>query len=179
MESNITYKGEACELCEDFIDVGYMAENISVKDNNDTVVEIKRSHEDKAMTLFISFPSMDEEFLKEMLKIDHVLNEIEVPIHCYFILNDKYENFELLSSKLKKFTIVYDYDAEFGNMYGTKIVSGSLKDKLTKALFLISKDGAIFFLDMQEDISDTFDLVKVKVELNKAYASYTGTGCHG
>jgi hypothetical protein len=46
-------------------------------------------------------------------------------------------------------------------------------------MFLISKDGAVFYLDMPNDLSDPFDLDRLRVELNKAYTSYNGTGCHG
>jgi peroxiredoxin len=179
MEFNITYQGESFELSEDFIDVGYMAENVVVKDLTDTLFEIKRSHQDKAMTLLISLPDLSDSFLQEALRIDGFMSEIQVSIHCYFIFDKKYKELESFGKQLKKFGAVYDYDDEFGNMYGTKIVSGSLEDKLTKALFLISKDGAIFYLDMQEEISTEFDLTKLQVELNKAYVSYTGTGCHG
>ena len=178
MEFSITYNGESFKLCEDFIDVGYMAENVDVKDISDTKYEIKRSHADKSMTLLISLPDLTECFLTEALQLDTFMSEIQVPIHCYFIFDKKYEELETFSKQLKKFHAVYDYDEEFGNMYGTKIVSGSLENKLTKALFLISKDGAVFYLDMQEDLAQDLDLTKLKVELNKAYASYTGTGCH-
>ena len=178
MESNIIYNGESCELCEDFIDIGYMAENVEVEDFEGNKKEIKRSHSDGAMTLLVSFPNMDESFKTELLKMDEFLNHIQVSIFCYFIFNEKTDEIMALKEKLKKFEIVFDVEEEFGNMYGTKIVSGSLDEKLTKSLFLISKDGAVFYLDMPSDLSNPFDLERLQVELNKAYVTYTGTGCH-
>ncbi|MGB5867268.1 MAG: hypothetical protein WBG69_05260 [Arcobacteraceae bacterium] len=178
MEFDIQYNGEAFELCEDFIDVGYMAENVEVKTVNEELYEIKRSHEDKAMTLIVSFPNLTNGFKMEALKVDHFMNDIQVPIYCYFVFHKNSEELKTFSSKLKKFEVVYDYDNEYGSMYGTKILNGSLKDKLTKALFLISKDGAVFYLDMQKDLGDSIDLARLQVELNKAYVSYTGLGCH-
>jgi peroxiredoxin len=83
-----------------------------------------------------------------------------------------------LKNRLEKFKIYFDCEDEFGGMYGTQIVSGTLEGMLTKALFLISKDGAIFYLDMPDDISKPLDLERLQVELNKAYVSYTGVGCH-
>ena len=68
---------------------------------------------------------------------------------------------------------------EFGPMYGTKIVQGDLENKLAKALFLISKDGAIFYLEFLKNLEENFDLERLRVELNKAYITYTGVGCHG
>ncbi|QFR48825.1 redoxin family protein [Sulfurimonas lithotrophica] len=179
MESNIKYKDESLELCEDFIDVGYMAENIEVVDASGETMEIKRSHPDKSMTLLASFPHDKDEFLDEILKLDELLSNIQVPLNCYYIFDKDYKMQTVLKNRLKKFTVVLDAEDEFGNMYGTKLVSGSLEDKLTKSLFLISKDGAIFYLDMPNDLTKPFDLERLRVELNKAYASYTGVGCHG
>lgn len=179
MESNIKYNDEECELCDDFIDVGYMAENIEVLDSKGEVFEIKRSHEDKSMTLLVSFPNDQNGFLNEMLVLDELLSKIQVPLNCYYIFDKDYKIDTVLKNRLKKFTIVLDKDDEFGNMYGTKLISGSLEEKLTKSMFLISKDGAIFYLDMPNDMSKPFDLERLRVELNKAYTSYNGTGCHG
>ena len=64
-------------------------------------------------------------------------------------------------------------------MYGTKIVKGNIAPDLCKSLFLISKDGAIFYVDMPINIEKHFDLEQLASELNKAYAIYNGVGCHG
>jgi len=173
------YKNEEFELCEDFIDVGYMGENIEVSDFYKKPKEIQRSHGDQSMTLLVSFPSMNNGFSDEIVKVDKFMSDIQVPINCYFIFNEESEDKTALKNKLEKFEIVFDTEEEFGNMYGTKIVTSSLKDKLTKSLFLISKDGAIFYLDMPDDLEDLLDLARLQVELNKAYVSYTGVGCHG
>jgi len=178
MESKIIYKNNTCELTEDFIDVGYMAENIEVDTFDKNIKELKRSHSDGAMTLFVSFPNI-EEFHIEILKLDQFMKNIVVPIHCYIIFAKDQEIDKKINEQLEKFEIVYDTQEEFGSMYGTKIVDGVLKDELTKSLFLISKDGAIFFLDIPDDLEKEFDLQRVQVELNKAYVTYTGVGCHG
>ncbi|WP_455756304.1 hypothetical protein [Sulfurimonas sp.] len=179
MESKIIYKDERLELCEDYIDVGYMAENIEVKDMSGEIQEIKRSHSDKSMTILASYPHAKEDFTSEILKLDELLSKIQVPLNSYMIFDKDYEKQVILSNRLKKFKVVLDHEDEFGNMYGTKLVSGSLEDKLTKSLFLISKDGAIFYLDMPDDLSNEFDIDRLRIELNKAYTSYTGVGCHG
>lgn len=178
MGYNMIYKNEEFELCEDFIDVGYMAENIEVLDFYNKPKEIQRSHPDQSMTLLVSFPMMNNGFNDEIIKLDKFMANIQVPINCYFIFNKTSEDKTALKNKLEKFEIVFDNEDEFGNMYGTKIVTGSLKEKLTKSLFLISKDGAIFYLDMPDDLENDLDLARLQVELNKAYVSYTGVGCH-
>jgi hypothetical protein len=179
MESKIIYKDEILELCEDFTDVGYMAENVDVKDLAGNEFEIKRSHEDKSMTILVSFPDDKNEFFEEIVKIDEFLSHIKVPLNAYMIFDKSTTIQSILKNRLTAFKIVIDADDEFGSMYGTKLVSGSLEDKLTKSLFLISKDGAIFYLDMPDDLNKEFDLERLRVELNKAYTSYTGVGCHG
>lgn len=179
MDFEIIYKDNICDLTDDFIDIGYMAEDIEVSDLNGQIKQIKRSHENGAMTLYVSFPDTSDGFIKEMFKLDEFMSHIQVDIHCYFIFNKLDENEIILKNRLKKFQVVIDTQDDFGNMYGTKIINGVLEDKLTKALFLISKDGAIFYLDMPSDISNKqIDLERLQVELNKAYITYTGVGCH-
>ena len=104
---------------------------------------------------------------------------LEVPVNCYLIFDKETEERAALKNRLEKLELIYDSEEEFGAMYGTKIVSGNLKDKLTKALFLISKDGSIFYIDMPKDLDNPLNLERLRVELNKAYVTYTGTGCHG
>jgi hypothetical protein len=173
------YLDEEFDLIDEFTDIGYMADNIEVFDANEKSFQIKRSHPDKSMTLLISFPFVNELFEQEILMIDSFLNEIQVPINCYFIFDKQSSENVALGTKLKKFELYFDQENEFGGMYGTKIVNTSLQDKLTKSLFLISKDGAIFYLDMPDDLSKALDMSRLQVELNKAYVSYTGVGCHG
>jgi peroxiredoxin len=172
------YKSEEFELTDDYIDIGYMAENFVAQDSIGNTKEVKRSHSDKAMTLLISFPNEDEIFINEALKLDAFMKNIQVPIYCYFVFAKQLKQKAILNNRLEKFELIIDSEEEFGNMYGTKIVSGSLNDMLTKSLFLISKDGAIFYLELPEELEKPLNLERLQVELNKAYVSYTGTGCH-
>ena len=99
----------------------------------------------------------------------------KIDIFVYLIFNEKID----LSYDFKKIIPIFDINEEFANMYGTKIVSGTLENRLTKALFLIGKDGAIYHIDMPNNLSSPLDLYRIRTELNKAYQSYTGAGCHG
>jgi len=179
MEYEIVYKGEGNTLTEDFIDVGYMAESVEVEDLYGKNIILKRSHTDKAMSLFISFPNLGNGFIKEIEIIDKFMNAIQVDIHCYLIFASQIEEKVALKNRLNKFQVVFDTENEFGSMYGTQIVHGNLEGLLTKSLFLISKDGAIFYLDMPQDLDKPLDLERLQIELNKAYTTYTGVGCHG
>lgn len=176
MDSKIVYNNEQLELCDDFIDVGYMAENFEAINPEGDLIEVRRSHSDGAMTLLISFPNI-EDFLEEIRYLDELLSHLQVKVHCYLLLNNSRTSKEIAA--FKSFSVLFDSEEEFGNMYGTKIVSGSLKEALTKALFLISKDGAIFYIDMPSNLHEPLDSERLHVELNKAYSTYTGVGCHG
>lgn len=175
MESNILYKNKSYELIDDFIDVGYMAENFVAKDFEDNEVKVQRSNPEKSMSIFVSAPFGDE----SLLQLDELLSHIEVDLKCYFVFEKKDESLVAFHKSLKKFQIVFDAFDEFGPMYGTKIVQGDLENRLAKALFLVSKDGAVFYLEFLKNLEENFDLERLRIELNKAYITYTGVGCHG
>jgi hypothetical protein len=78
----------------------------------------------------------------------------------------------------KKVNFMYDKYKEFGTMYGTLIVSGSLEKELCKSVFIIGKDGAIYYENTLPNLEDDFDFEKLSIELNRAFSSYTGQGCH-
>jgi len=179
MESKILYNSEVCHLCDEYIDVGYMAENFQATDLYGKKVEIHRSHPNKAMTLIISLPHLEGNFLDEILALDAMMSHIEVDIFCSLILSPSLAQTPLLANRLKKFKHYYDTQGEYGSLYATQIVDGSLEGMLTKALFLISKDGAIFYMQMPHDLQTPFDLERLRIELNRAYTTYTGVGCHG
>lgn len=169
------YNGETFELCEEFMDIGYMAENFEATTLDGGSKEIKRSNPDRIMTLLLSFPNA-KEFESGIHKIDEFMSHIQIEINCYMLFASK-EDCNL--DGLKKFEILIDSEQEFGGMYGASIEDSSIEGKLTKSLFLIGKDGAIFWLEVPEDLSKELDLDRLQVELNKAYVTYTGVGCHG
>ncbi|HHB95363.1 MAG TPA: hypothetical protein ENK88_09510 [Campylobacterales bacterium] len=179
MEFELIYKNEPLRLCDDFTDVGYMADNFEAMDFFGNLLEIKRSHANKAMTLLVSFPIYNDDFKDEILKLDAFLSHLQVEVYCYLIFDFMIPEAIVLQNRLTKFKLLFDTENEFGSMYGTKIVNGSLKDRLTKSLFLISKDGAIFYIDMPKDLDKSLDFDHLQIELNRAYTVYTGVGCHG
>jgi peroxiredoxin len=178
MKSKIIYKNEEIELIEDFIDVGYMAEEFEAMDIHSNMIEVKRRVEDTPIVIFASFPNYDE-YAEEIKELDSFLSDAKVNIKAYLILEDKLEEYEVLKNKLDKFTPIFDTNGDYGELYGTKLESGTLEGKLTKALFVISKDGAIFYIDFPSDLSQKIKIDRLQVELNKAYNTYNGVGCHG
>lgn len=173
MESQMKYKNEEFLLTDEFIDIGYMAEEVEAVDLEGNEIILKKASENRMIQIFLSFPSF-EEFKEEILAFDEFMDEAQVEIFSYILFNEKIE-----LPKFKKLIPIFDVNQDFADMYGTKIISGSLENKLTKALFLIGKDGAIYHIDMPENLEKPFDMDRIRVELNKVYQSYTGVGCHG
>ena len=174
MNSKITYKNEEMQLTDDFIDIGYMAEDFDVINIKNEEKTIKKASPNRNIQLFLSFPLFDA-FSEEIIAFDEFISAAKIDIFTYIIFSEKTN----LSYKFKKLIPIFDIKEEFANMYGTKIVSGTLENRLTKALFLIGKDGAIYHIDMPENLEKPLDLEKIRLALNKAYQSYTGAGCHG
>lgn len=167
------YKNEEFLLTDEFIDIGYMAEEVEAVDLEGNEIILKKASENRMIQIFLSFPSF-EEFKEEILAFDEFMDEAQVEIFSYILFNEKIE-----LPKFKKLIPIFDVNQDFADMYGTKIISGSLENKLTKALFLIGKDGAIYHIDMPENLEKPFDMDRIRIELNKVYQSYTGVGCHG
>ncbi|WP_428023274.1 hypothetical protein [Arcobacter sp.] len=170
----MNYKNEEFELIDEIIDIGYMAEDIVATDLTGKELVIKKASPNRMIQVFLSFPNF-EDFKEEIIAFDEFMNEAKVEIFTYLLFAKKID----FDYKFKKIIPVFDTNEEYGNMYGTKIVSGILENCLTKALFLVGKDGAIYHIDMPEDLSKPLDMNRIRIELNKVYQSYTGVGCHG
>jgi len=168
------YKNEEFKLTDEFIDIGYMAEDFDAYDLKNNLIKIKKANENRMIQIFLSFPNF-KDFEDEIIAFDEFMNDAKVEIFTYVIFNKKID----IDYKLKKVIPIFDIDGDFGDMYGTKIISGSLENCLTKALFLIGKDGAIYHIDMPQDLEQNLNMERIRVELNKVYQSYTGVGCHG
>lgn len=170
---------ETVELVDDYIDVGYMAEDFEVCSPEGEAKTIIKQVKPPMMQLFVSLPSLEDRFLKEIKILDELLSDVQVDMRCYLLFAKGCEGAQSVAEKFTTFETLLDCEGEFGELYGTKIVSGPYKDALTKALFLISKDGAVYHIDMPASLNTPFDLQKLRIESNKAYTTYNGTGCHG
>ena len=59
MKSKIIYKNEEMNLTDDFIDIGYMAENFDVINLKNEEITIKKASLNRNIQLFLSFPNFD------------------------------------------------------------------------------------------------------------------------
>ncbi|PKN14269.1 MAG: hypothetical protein CVU67_06535, partial [Deltaproteobacteria bacterium HGW-Deltaproteobacteria-24] len=146
----MTYKNENLELIDEFIDIGYAAEDVEALGLDNHPLHISKNSPNRTIQIFLSYPSF-EAFKEEIIAFDEFMNDAKVEIFTYIIFNEPLE----FDYTFKKLIPAFDVNDEFGSMYGTKIVSGSLENKLTKALFLIGKDGAIYHIDMPKNLEDS------------------------
>ena len=84
MKSKITYKNEEMNLTDDFIDIGYMAENFDAININNEEITIKKASPNRNIQLFLSFPNFDD-FSEEILASDEFINEAKADIFTYII----------------------------------------------------------------------------------------------
>lgn len=168
----IKYKDEALELIDEFVEVGYKSERVKILSKTNENITIGGYNNTKKVVLIISMPDIDG-INTQIQKLDTYLKNIVVDIDCFLVMSNE----KVFDLSLSKLIPVCDKYKEFGTMYGTLIVDGSLENELSKALFIIGKDGAIYYENTLENLSDEFDLEKLSIELNRAFGSYTGKGC--
>ncbi|MCX6051155.1 MAG: hypothetical protein NTZ60_01465 [Campylobacterales bacterium] len=169
----IQYKTFTMKLEDLPLDVGYASERVTLQD------EEKNPHamggQNGQTQLFITTPFIDEAFLEELAQINAMLphgGDFIVRANL-IVANDSHKN-----PHLEKIDFLIDAEGEFGDFYGVRLLGEPLDFELTKALILVSKDGAIFYDEFLKDLSDTFNLDTLIRKVTAAQMCYTGKGCH-
>ena len=169
----VKYNDEALELIDEFVEVGYKSEKVKVLSKTNENITIGGYNNTKKVVLIVSMPYVEGVEI-QIKKLDTYLQNIVVEIDCFLVMSEE----KVFDMTLSKLIPVCDRYKEFGTMYGTLITSGTLENQLCKALFIIGKDGAIYYESTLQNLSDEFDLERLSIELNRAFGSYTGKGCH-
>jgi thiol peroxidase len=155
------------------LDVGYASEEVSLKDvhgNKHTV-----GGQNGKTQLIITTPFIDKEFLNELSEINDILpkgGDYEVSA-ALIVANDFHVN-----PALQNIGFLIDSEKEFGDFYSTRLKGEPYNSEFTKALILISKDGAIFHDEFVKNINDKFNLDTLLRKISAAQTCYTGKGCH-
>lgn len=169
-----TFKNQTIEIIDEFVEIGFNSEKVNLIDLHNHRVTIGGYDKEREIQVIMSIPHCDSSFLDEALVVDSFLSSATASIKSYLILGAFVDNLP----DFKAFKVCFDNDFEFGNMYGTKIISKNLGDNLAKSFFIIGKDGAIYYDFMPVDLEKLVDLQRVRLELNKVFTTYTGVGCH-
>lgn len=153
------------------LDEGYASEKIKAKDILGE--EVSFGGQNGKTQIIISTPYLNQDNFEEFNSIfqDKDL-EIE-DVEKYLILSSK-EDVKVAFDM----PVIIDNKEMFGDEFGVRISDAPLEGKLTKALFIISKDGAIFYEEIPSDLKTEFNVDKIYQKTMAALACYTGKGCH-
>ena len=170
----ITYNSSLLKLEDMPLDVGYASERVDLKNSSDETFRI--GGQNGATQLLISVPFIDKVLLSQLSEIDTLfsLNALGGITKALIVASNQHA-----LPSLEEWLVGYDYDEAFGDYYGVRLSEGELGGEFAKALFVISKDGAVFYHEILEDLSAPFSFDKALVKIAAAQNCYTGKGCHG
>ena len=155
------------------LDIGYASEKVTVKDKEGNSHLI--GGQNGKTQLFITAPFVDEALLEELRTIEKDLpNGGEYEVTASLILAHILED-DLDMEKIKLFC---DDQEQFSDFYGVKLSGKPYEGELTKAIILISKDGAIFYDEFVTDLDHKFNQETLLRKIYAAQTCYTGKGCH-
>lgn len=153
------------------LDIGYASEQVVVNDISGKEYSIG-GHNGKTQ-LIISTPLIDDDFIDELKSVENILETDSDMTASVIVANDIHS-----SPKFEKLNFYIDKNAEFADMYGMRLIGEPYNHELTKAIILISKDGAIFYDDIPLNLKDKFNIELLYRKIAAAQTCYTGKGCH-
>ncbi|WP_024791549.1 hypothetical protein [Lebetimonas sp. JS032] len=163
----IKYKNKFYYLEDIPLDIGYKAETVTLYDKNSIPVEFPQKCKDTQ--LIITMPFIDEKLMREIMETDKFLQDLK--IHIYLVLPE-----ETNLPSFENIIVLFDKDNEFSDIYGLTIKMED-KETITKALILISKDGAIYYDEYPDDVYQKFNLEKLKRKIISSKEIYNNKGC--
>lgn len=169
----ITYNTSTLLLEDMPLGVGYASQKVTLKDANDQpfVIGGQNGH----TQLIICAPFLDENLISQLKEIDTLLTLNGLVISKSLVVATKKHT----KPNLEEWNYGIDYDTQFGDYYGVRLGEGELCGEFTKALFIVSKDGALFYDEILKDLNESFSLEKALPKIAAAMNCYTGHGCHG
>jgi peroxiredoxin len=170
----IRYNTISVNLDDTPLDIGYSSEKVDLKNISGETFRI--GGQNGATQLIVSAPFICDELIAQLKEIDSLLsiNALGGITKALAVASDKHE-----IPLLEEWLIGYDYDEAYGDYYGVRLSGDELGGELAKALFIISKDGAVFHHEVLSDVNGAFNLEKTLLKIAAAQSCYTGKGCHG
>lgn len=151
------------------LDVGYASQKVNLKNSAGEVFSI--GGQNGATQLLITAPFVDDALISQLKDIGTLLslNALGTITKALIVANNKHE-----IPALTEWLSGYDYDEAYGDYYGVRLSN----KELAKSLFIISKDGAVFYTEILDDLNKPFSLEKALLKITAAMNCYTGKGCH-
>jgi peroxiredoxin len=155
------------------LDIGYASEPATVTGSDGKAHTL--GGQNGKTQLIVSAPFIDDAFIEELTKIDR---ELPVGEEAGFTATLVVANDTHSDPQLKHFDFYIDSDGEFGDWYGVRLVGAPCDGELAKALFVISKDGALFYDEFADNLHHHFNTETLLRKIAAAQECYTGKGCH-
>lgn len=169
----VKYQTYTMELEDTPLDVGYMSEKVTLSTVERKALDV--GGQNGTTQLLISLPFLNEESIKELKEIDALLPQGGAyEVQSTLILAHKPQE----NVSFEKIRVAIDSEGEFGDMYSFRLRGEPFDGELAKTITLISKDGALFYDEICQDLLDSFDLDKLHRKIVAAQICYTGSGCH-
>jgi len=170
----IRYNTSLLELEDLPLDIGYASERVSLKNPKGETFAV--GGQNGGTQLILTAPYVDEQLVSQLKEIDSLLslNALGGVAKTLAVAKDAHQQ-----PDAEEWLFGFDYDEALGDYYGIRLSPGELGGEFAKALFIISKDGALFYSEVLNDIDAPFTLDKAIVKIAAAQTCYTGKGCHG
>ena len=169
----IQFNTYTMHLEDEPLDIGYASEKVGVKKEDGSISSI--GGQNGKTQLIISTPFIDDAFVNELetLKASLPQNDESAITASIVVANSEHVN-----PSVAPFNFYVDHDKAFGDFYGVRLADGPCSGELTKALFVVSKDGALFHDEIVPNLHTPFDADKAYLKVVAALNTYTGKGCH-
>lgn len=169
----IIHKASTLELEDLPLDIGYASERVSLKSSNNEIHHI--GGQNGSTQIIVSAPFIDDSLLSQLKELDDLLNlnALGGITKGLIVATSNHA-----SPQMEGWLFGFDEDEAFGDYYGVRLVGDDLQGEFAKSLFIISKDGALFYNEILSDLSKPFSLDKALSKIVAATSCYTGKGCH-
>jgi len=158
-------------LEEQPLDIGYASEKVTLKTTEGVSCTI--GGQNGSTQLIVTAPFIDDSFVSELETLGKSLPEGDGVTASLIVATAAHED-----PKVEGFRFLLDKDEEFADWYGVRLSGDPLEGELTKALFIISKDGALYYDEFAKNLHDPFNAETALRKLYAAQECYTGKGCH-
>jgi thiol peroxidase len=153
------------------LDIGYASEKVMLKAPDGTSQSV--GGQDGKTQLIVTAPFIDDDFIAELQTIGKALPEGDGVNASLIVAATTHED-----PNVEGFRFLLDSDEEFADWYGVRLSGEPLEGELTKALFIISKDGALYYDEFAKNLHDPFNAETAVRKIYAAQECYTGKGCH-
>jgi peroxiredoxin len=155
------------------LDIGYNSEKVNLKCQTGENFTI--GGQNGFTQLIVSTPFINDEIIEQIKELDTLLslNALQGITKALVVASSNH-----CDPQMEGWQFGIDYDEAFGDYYGVRLAKGELGGEFAKALFVISKDGALFYNQVLRDLNEPFSIENALIKISAAQSCYTGKGCH-